>query len=96
MADNQDQETFQMGTSPFDTLRHVEGEREYWLARELAKILGYSLWQNFEKVIAKAKIACKYNGRDVENDFIEANKVISRKKRRDQRRENLPDELIGF
>ncbi len=76
MAKNQDQETFQMGTSPFDALRHVEGEREYWLARELAKILGYSLWQNFEKVIAKAKIACKYNGYEVDDQFIESNKLI--------------------
>jgi hypothetical protein len=76
MAESQNQESFQMGASPFDALRHVEGEREFWLTRELAKILGYSLWQNFEKVIAKAKIACKYNGYEVDDQFIESNRLI--------------------
>jgi DNA-damage-inducible protein D len=76
MTDNQNQEPFQMETSPFDALRHVEGEREYWLARELSKILGYNKWQNFEQVIAKAKMACKYNGQNLEDHFIEISKMI--------------------
>jgi DNA-damage-inducible protein D len=53
-------------TSPFDAIRHTDGEREFWLARELSKILGYGRWENFENVIAKAKIACKFNGHDVD------------------------------
>lgn len=63
-------------TSPFDTIRHMDGEREYWLARDLSKILGYNRWENFETVIAKAKIACKYNGREVEDQFREVTKLI--------------------
>lgn len=63
-------------SSPFDALRHEENGREFWLARELSKVLGYSLWQNFEKVIAKAKIACKYNRQNVDDHFIEINKTI--------------------
>jgi DNA-damage-inducible protein D len=35
----------------------MDGEREFWRARELSKILGYNRWENFENVIAKAKIA---------------------------------------
>ena len=31
---------------------------------------------NFENVIAKAKIACKYNGRDVDDQFREVTKLI--------------------
>jgi DNA-damage-inducible protein D len=61
-------------SSPFDALRHLEGEKEYWLARELARVLGYRRWENFEKVIAKAKIACKYNGFAVEEEFYETTK----------------------
>ncbi|HEY7123786.1 MAG TPA: DNA damage-inducible protein D [Ktedonobacterales bacterium] len=76
MGENQNQETFQMETSPFDALRHMEGEREYWLARELAKIFGYRSWQNFEQVIAKAKIACKYDGYEVADHFNESIKMI--------------------
>lgn len=61
-------------TSPFDAIRHLDGERQFWRARELHKLLGYDRWENFEKVIAKAKVACKYNGRDVEENFRETTK----------------------
>ncbi len=61
-------------TSPFDALRHLDGEREFWRARELHKLLGYDRWENFEKVIAKAKVACKYTGHDVDVDFRETTK----------------------
>jgi DNA-damage-inducible protein D len=76
MSGNQDREAFQIGMSPFDPLRHVEGEREYWLARELAGTLRYKNWQNFEQVLAKAKLACKFNQRIVEDEFIETSKLI--------------------
>lgn len=36
----------------------VEGI-ECWSARELQLLLGYSKWENFSKVIDKAKIACE-------------------------------------
>ncbi len=62
-------------TSPFDAIRHLDGEREYWLARELHKLLGYDEWRNFEKVIAKAKVAAKYNDQDVDLNFVETNKI---------------------
>jgi DNA-damage-inducible protein D len=64
-------------TSPFDPLRHLDGEREFWLARELYRVLGYNRWENFEKVIAKAKIACQYNGEVVENEFRETTKFTT-------------------
>ena len=38
-------------------------DTECWSARELQQLLGYSLWQNFCKVIAKAKEACKILGK---------------------------------
>jgi len=62
-------------SSPFDPLRHLDGAREFWLARELYKVLGYDRWENFEKVIAKAKVACKYNGEDVDLNFREVTKI---------------------
>jgi len=45
------------------------------MARELSKILGYGRWENFENVIAKAKVACKFNGHDVELNFREVTKI---------------------
>jgi hypothetical protein len=29
-------------SSPFDAIHHVDGDREFWKARELFKLLGYS------------------------------------------------------
>ena len=37
----------------------------------MAKILGYRKWENFEKVVAKAKIACEFNGHPVSGEFYE-------------------------
>lgn len=34
-------------------------DTECWSARSLQELLGYSLWQNFSKVINKAKEACE-------------------------------------
>jgi DNA-damage-inducible protein D len=76
MASDTDKgQQFNFVTSPFDTTRHIDGDREFWRARELSKILGYNRWENFENVIAKAKIACKYNERDVDDHFREVTKM---------------------
>src|SRR6266568_3714084 len=67
-------------TAPFDAIRHSEGDHEYWLARELYRVLGYNKWDNFEKVIAKAKIAVKFNGYKPDDHFLEIGKLIKKGK----------------
>lgn len=49
---------------------------ECWSARELQELLGYSKWENFEKVIQKAKDACKYAGGEVDYHFPDVRKTI--------------------
>jgi DNA-damage-inducible protein D len=49
---------------------------ECWSARELQKLLGYSKWENFEKIIQKAKDACKIAGELVENHFPDIRKMV--------------------
>ena len=49
---------------------------ECWSARELQKLLGYSLWQNFTNVINKAKESCKTVGQSILYHFIEVNKMV--------------------
>ena len=50
---------------------------ECWSARELCKLLGYSLWQNFTNVIEKAKVACKNVGHNIDDHFIDVNKMVT-------------------
>jgi DNA-damage-inducible protein D len=53
-------------TSPFDTIRHEdEHGQEYWSAKELYKLLGYSSLQAFQNTIVKAREACEVSKEDV-------------------------------
>lgn len=49
---------------------------ECWSARELQDLLGYSKWENFEKVIQKAKDACKNAGEEIEYHFPDVRKMV--------------------
>ncbi|MGL4596032.1 MAG: DNA damage-inducible protein D [Bacteroidia bacterium] len=49
---------------------------ECWSARELQDLLGYTKWENFEKVIFKAKEACNNAGELVENHFPDVRKMV--------------------
>ena len=61
----------------FEKIKHInEDGVEYWYARDLCFILEYKEWRNFNKVLEKAKIACKNSGFNVEDDFVEVNKIV--------------------
>ena len=63
----------------FEDIKHIdENGIEFWYARELMPILQYSNWQNFEKIIDKAKISCENSGISVFEHFIDVNKLSKR------------------
>ena len=52
----------------FESIRHFdESGQEFWLARQLADVLGYSQYRHFLPVIERAKEACRNSGQLVEN-----------------------------
>jgi DNA-damage-inducible protein D len=53
----------------FEEHVHSEDGIEFWYARELQTLLGYDKWDNFEKVIDKAKIACKGSKQTASDHF---------------------------
>lgn len=63
----------------FDDVIHTseDGELEFWYARELQPLLGYSRWENFELVIKKAVIACENAGGNVYDHFRDVTKMVS-------------------
>ncbi|MBU1260797.1 MAG: DNA damage-inducible protein D [Planctomycetes bacterium] len=49
---------------------------EFWLARGLQDLLGYAKWENFAKVIEKAKTACKNSGIEPRDHFPDIRKMV--------------------
>jgi DNA-damage-inducible protein D len=50
---------------------------EFWLARDLQGLLGYARWENFTKVVDKAKISCKNAGFEPLDHFLDITKMVS-------------------
>ena len=61
----------------FEKIKHIdENGNEFWYARELMIVLQYSNWQNFEKIISKAKISCENSSISAFEHFTDVSKTI--------------------
>ena len=61
----------------FEDIKHIdENGTEYWLARELQEILGYTKWGNFLNVIEKAKDSVETSEIEVSDHFADVGKTI--------------------
>lgn len=56
--------------------QQTENGVEYWLARDIQYLLGYTDWRNFIAVISKAKVACEVSGHVVLDHFVDATKMV--------------------
>jgi len=62
--------------SQFEDCAHEKDGVEYWLARELQDLLGYTQWRNFEQVIAKAQTACRTASQSADDHFADVSKMV--------------------
>jgi len=60
----------------FESICYIYNGIECWSARELQLLLGYTKWDNFIKVIDKAKIASEASEIKVSDHFAEIGKMV--------------------
>lgn len=72
-----DKETIARYAASLDTLLNKdENDVEFWHARELMKYMGYTKWENFTKVIQRARSACQNAGQPVEAHFRDTKRDV--------------------
>jgi hypothetical protein len=56
--------------NPFDAIRKTgDNGAEFWSARELMGLLGYSRWSDFRDTLSRGEAACKNSGQEVAGHF---------------------------
>jgi DNA-damage-inducible protein D len=62
----------------FEDIKHFDEEgNEYWIARELQTVLGYTQWRRFSDVIERAMVSCKLNEQEPKYHFANAGKMVT-------------------
>ena len=60
----------------FESAGYLYNNIECWSARDLQEIFAYSKWDNFLKVIDKAKISCENAGESISDHFAGLGKMV--------------------
>jgi DNA-damage-inducible protein D len=60
----------------FESAGYLYNNIECWSARELQEIFAYSKWDNFLKVIDKAKTSCNNAGESISDHFADLGKMV--------------------
>ena len=61
----------------FEDIKKInEYGQEYWSARDLYKLLGYTEYGKFLPAIERAKESCKNSGQNVDNHFAGVSEMI--------------------
>ncbi len=66
------------GMPPFEKIKRVnEFGEEFWSSRDMAKVIGYKNYRNFEQVIEYAMIACNNSGVNHLDHFVESDQMVA-------------------
>lgn len=69
----------QLAGSAFERIKHTDEQGDFWLARELGKLLGYDKWRNFLGVIHEAIEVARAQGGSAEGVFAAISKNPTKK-----------------
>ena len=75
----------------FEDSAYTQDGVEYWMARDIQKLLDYTEWRNFLLVVDKAKIACTNSGQNISDHFVDVNKTIPMPKGAEK---DIPDIML--
>ena len=65
------------GQSPFEVIRHTnDAGGDYWSARELGTLLGYTEYGKFKGAIARAEQACEDSGQAVSDHIAHVSDMV--------------------
>ena len=68
---------FSINNCAFESIKHVdEFGNEYWYARELQNVLGYSQWRSINDLIKRAKVACQESKYNIDDHFAVQRKMV--------------------
>ena len=71
--------------SPFDAIKRIDENGEWWSARELMPLLGYRQWRRFEDAVDRARVACSNSGQDADQHACRLRQASGRTERIDFR-----------
>ena len=61
----------------FERIKHINNNgQDFWYARELQEVLGYTQWRRFKETISRAQQACSNSGNQISDHFAEVGKMI--------------------
>jgi len=73
-----DKDLVSLGNKSFEDLKKInEYSAEYWSAREIQPLLGYTQWRRFEDAVKRAITSCKSSGNEPSHHFADAGKMIA-------------------
>jgi len=60
----------------FEDYVHVKDGVEFWFARDLQTLLGYTQWRNFLNVVEKSQESCKNSNHEILDHFAGVSKLM--------------------
>ncbi|EGQ60571.1 DNA-damage-inducible protein D [Acidithiobacillus sp. GGI-221] len=73
-----DKQLSTIGGNSFESIKQTnEHGAEYWSARDLQPLLGYSQWRRFEQAVERARTSCETSGNNPEHHFAGTGKPIT-------------------